>query len=80
MREKNGVATPIEIDLTKKSIFDSEVYYLQQNDIVYVEPNLAKKRRAELNSEWPKHVSLGTSVAVLIFQVIRNYEVYRHDR
>ena len=77
MREKNGVATPIEIDLTKKSIFDSEVYYLQQNDIVYVEPNLAKKRRADLNSEWPKYVSLGFSVAGAVYQLTQGYRLYQ---
>lgn len=46
LREKNGLITPIEIDLTKKTIFDSEAYYLQQNDIVYVEPTDSKKKRA----------------------------------
>lgn len=71
MREKNGVATPIEVDLTKKTIFDSEVYYLQQNDIVYVEPNLAKKRLAQMNSEWPKYVSLGFSVASAVHNLSR---------
>lgn len=76
MREKNGVATPIEVDLTKKTIFDSEVYYLQQNDIVYVEPNLAKKRRVEMNTEWPKYVSLGFSIAGLISHLARTYQVY----
>ena len=73
MREKNGVVTPIEIDLTKKTIFESEVYYLQQNDIVYVEPNLAKKRRAELNQDWPRYVSLGFSVGALLRNVSRRY-------
>lgn len=73
MREKNGVVTPIEIDLTKKTIFESEVYYLQQNDIVYVEPNLAKKRRAELNQDWPRYVSLGFSVGALLRNLSRRY-------
>ena len=77
MREKNGVATPIEIDLTKKSIFDSEVYYLQQNDIVYVEPNLAKKRQAELKIEWPEYVSLGFSVAGAVYQLTLRYKIYQ---
>ncbi len=71
MREKNGVATTIEVDLTKKTIFDSEVYYLQQNDIVYVEPNLTKKRLAEMNSEWPKYVTLGFSVASAVHNLSR---------
>ena len=71
MREKNGVVIPIEIDLTKKTIFDSEVYYLRQNDIVYVEPTLAKKRRSEMNPEWPKYASLGVSVAVWVSTMLR---------
>lgn len=75
MREKNGVVTPIEIDLTKKTIFESEVYYLQQNDIVYVEPNMAKKRRTELDQNWPKYVSLGFSVAFLIRLLSRRYYI-----
>ena len=76
MREKNGVATPIEVDLTKKTIFDSEVYYLQQNDIVYVEPNLAKKRRADQNQDWPKYVSLGFSVVGIVNVLARVVQVY----
>ncbi len=71
MREKNGEVIPIEIDLTKKTIFDSEVYYLRQNDIVYVEPTLAKKRRSEMNPEWPKYASLGVSVAVWVSTMLR---------
>lgn len=78
MREKNGVATPIEIDLTKKSIFDSEVYYLQQNDIVYVEPNIAKRRQAELNTEWPKHVTLGFSVGGALYNILQILRVYQY--
>ena len=80
MREKNGVTTPIEVDLTKKKIFDSDVYYLQQNDIVYVEPNLAKKRRADLNQDWPKYVSLGFSVAGAIYNLSQILRVYHYNR
>ena len=77
MREKHGELTPIQVDLTKKTIFNSEVYYLQQNDIVYVEPTLAKKRRAELNQNWPKYVSLGFSVSSLVLHLARIIRVYR---
>lgn len=80
MREKHGELTPIQVDLTKKTIFDSEVYYLQQNDIVYVEPTLAKKRRAELNQNWPKYVSLGFSVSSLISHLARTIQVYSVHR
>ena len=66
MREKNGIATPINIDLTKKTLFDSEVYYLQSNDVVYVEPSEVKKRRMHRDENWPKYVTSTISIAFAI--------------
>lgn len=34
-------------DLRKKEIFDSPCFYLQQNDIVYVEPKYRKKDKED---------------------------------
>jgi polysaccharide export outer membrane protein len=39
VREENGKKTEYRIDLTTKDIYKSPVYYLKQNDLVYVEPN-----------------------------------------
>ncbi len=39
IRDFNGTKTYTEIDLTSKEVFNSPVYYLTQNDIVYVKPN-----------------------------------------
>ena len=48
-------------------------YYLQQNDVVYVEPNATKARQSTVNgnnvrstSFWISLASLLTSIAVLI--------------
>ena len=71
VRSKKGIATPITIDLTKKTIFDSEVYYLQSNDIIYVEPNKQKKRRAQIDENWPKYASFGVSLASAIYTIGR---------
>lgn len=71
MREKNGVATPINIDLTKKTLFDSEVYYLQSNDVVYVEPTDVKKRRMHRDENWPKYVTTTVSIAVTLGNIYR---------
>jgi len=38
IREENGVRKKILNDIGSQDIFDSPAYYLQQNDIVYVEP------------------------------------------
>lgn len=40
VREENGTLWTYEVDFTKLSdLLNSPVYYLQQNDIVYIEPN-----------------------------------------
>ncbi len=39
IRDFNGTKTITYVDLTTKEVFNSPVYYLTQNDIVYVEPN-----------------------------------------
>lgn len=71
VRSKKGIATPITIDLTKKTIFDSEVYYLQSNDIVYIEPNKLKKRKAALDENWPKYLSFGVALGAAVVNIGR---------
>ncbi len=39
VRDFNGAKIFTRIDLTNKEVFNSPVYYLTQNDYVYVEPN-----------------------------------------
>ncbi|WP_341214651.1 polysaccharide biosynthesis/export family protein [uncultured Wocania sp.] len=39
VRDFNGTKTISRIDLTTKEVFNSPVYFLTQNDYVYVEPN-----------------------------------------
>ena len=69
VREKNGKAVPFTVDLTKKTLFDSECYYLQHNDIVYVEPNKKKKRGADYNEHLPQnlvsYVRLATAIGLI---------------
>ena len=73
IRENNGKRTILFHDLRSADIFDSPCYYLQQNDIVYVEPNKAKAGQSGINQNntvgvWVSVVSLLTTVAVLIFK------------
>mgnify|MGYP000017644543 CR=1 FL=1 len=42
IREQNGQRIYTRVNLQSGEIFSSPVYYLQQNDILYVEPNRAK--------------------------------------
>ncbi|MDX1653554.1 MAG: polysaccharide export protein, partial [Brumimicrobium sp.] len=43
LRDRNGVKTEYRIDLTSKNVLNSPVYYLEQNDVIYVEPNAAAR-------------------------------------
>jgi polysaccharide export outer membrane protein len=58
-----------------KSLMQSPAYYLQQNDVVYVDPNNYKKRQSTANASeitkasfWLSAISVLTTVAVLIFK------------
>lgn len=61
--------------LDHKALMASPAYYLQQNDIVYVEPNSYQKRQSTANASeitkasfWLSALSVLTTVAVLIFK------------
>lgn len=79
MRERNGMVTPIEINLTKKTMFDSEVYYLQQNDIVYVQPTLKRRRQADPRQTYKETVgpyaSISVSLAHFVWRAYRRYVI-----
>lgn len=79
IREENGKRITRKVDIRSKDIFESPVYYLQQNDIIYVEPNkiLAGQSTANENSLrsislWMSSLSFLTSIVTLI-GVVRNW-------
>jgi polysaccharide export outer membrane protein len=43
IRDSVGIKKEYRIDLTSKEVFSSPAYYLQQNDVVYVQPNAAAR-------------------------------------
>lgn len=66
VREQNGKKEEFRIDLTKRDALNSPVYYLAQNDVVYVEPNGAKIQ----SSKYTQNTSIFVSVASVIITVI----------
>lgn len=73
IRELDGERLVQYHDIRSSEIFTSPFYYLQQNDIVYVEPNRTKIGQSKINqntsvSTWVSIMSLLTSVAILIFK------------
>ncbi|HAR73269.1 MAG TPA: sugar transporter [Flavobacteriaceae bacterium] len=66
IRESNGVKERFNVDLTSESSLNSPVYYLAQNDVVYVEPNSAQVSA----SKFTPNYSLWISMAGVIISVI----------
>lgn len=62
------------LDLTDANIINSPYYYLQQNDIIYVEPSKVKKQDARVGSMtnlWFSATSIIVSVASLLVNILR---------
>lgn len=76
IRENDGKRTVLFHDLRSADIFLSPCYYLQQNDIVYVEPNKAKAGQSSINQNnsvavWLSAVSILASIAALIVNIAK---------
>ena len=62
------------MDLTDANIVNSPYYYLQQNDIVYVEPNKVKAQNASVGSMttlWFSATSILISLTSLIYNILK---------
>lgn len=66
IREVDGKKKFAKIDLTTVNAVNSPVYYLQQNDVIYVEPNNAKIRSSTYNQNNSVLISaIGTLTTVI---------------
>jgi len=63
IRENNGEKITRHIDLTSDDFFNSPYYYLQPNDVIYVEPN---KQKAETAVRDPNLLPIVLSIISLI--------------
>lgn len=66
IREQNGIKTEYRVDLTKRNALNSPVYYLAQNDVIYVEPNGARIQ----SSKYTQNTSIFVSIASLIITIV----------
>ena len=62
IRDFNGTKVYTRIDLTRKESLNSPVYYLTQNDVVYIEPN----KSAITSSALDNRASIWVSVASVL--------------
>ena len=65
IRENNDVKTIKRLNLNSDELFTSPYYYLQSNDIVYVEPNSAKVANSSGGMQWVPIVLSGLSLVLI---------------
>lgn len=65
VREVGGKKIYKYLDLREADVLNSDFYYLQQHDIVYVEPNRAQRQSSNFN----RNLSVYVSVASLLLSI-----------
>ena len=69
-RENNGKVEFARLDLRSDEIFTSPYFYLQQNDVVYVEPNQARTTSNQSIGLWLSMVGTVSSAATVVVSVL----------
>lgn len=72
--DEDGNKQVFLMNLNDKHIIFSPYFYLQQNDVVYVEPNETKAKNSEIGSAtglWISGISILISIAGLLVNVLR---------
>lgn len=73
--DATGKKSVHRIDLTDANFINSPYYYVQQNDVIYVEPNATKAKNSALGQSttiWFSFISISTSVASLLVNILRD--------
>lgn len=76
LRTEDGKQTPYRVNLLEtESLYSSPVYYIQQNDVIYVEPNEKKSNTSTANGNmfltpgfWMSTASFVTSFILLLLR------------
>ncbi|MCR5395530.1 MAG: polysaccharide biosynthesis/export family protein [Bacteroidales bacterium] len=74
IRQQDGKEVVGTVDLTSPEVIKSPYYFLQQNDVVYVEPNKAKASNREMSTLYSfgiSFVTLAVSIATLVVNIKR---------
>ena len=76
IREKaDGEKEIHRLNLNDANLFNSPYYYLQQNDVIYVEPNRVKTKDsaiAKSTTLWLSFIGIVTSVASLLVNILKD--------
>ena len=67
MRNEGGKQTSYQVNLlSAQDVYSSPAYYLQQNDVIYVEPNSVRARQSTVNGNNVRSTSFWISLASLL--------------
>ncbi|HAQ39131.1 MAG TPA: sugar transporter, partial [Saprospirales bacterium] len=70
IREVDGEKRIYRVDLRAGNILNSPVYYLKQNDVVYVEPNKAKVNSSSYSATFGIIISAASLVITIISLIL----------
>ena len=71
--EADGTRTVHRLDMTDVNVINSPFYYLQQRDIVYVEPTDIQKQEkhfGNMTNVMISGVTVATNIGSLLFQIL----------
>lgn len=71
-RDSSGARVVGTLDLTKKSIFSSPFFYLQRNDVVYVETDTKLRQTTDALSKVSLIISSISAALTVVYLLIRN--------
>lgn len=71
IREIGDRTTHEILDITQSDVLNNPYYYLQQNDVVYVEPNSAQRQASSYNRNASVYISIASVLISLIIVFIR---------
>lgn len=73
--DAQGQKHQYRLNLNDANLINSPYYYLQQNDIIYVQPNEVKAKNSAIGSSttiWFSFIGIVTSVASLLVNILRD--------
>jgi polysaccharide export outer membrane protein len=69
IRETDGKREFARVDLTRRDLFNSPYYYLQPNDVVYVEPGKGKKTTTDRAIQLAPTIISGVSLLTVLLSI-----------
>ena len=73
--DATGEKHHVRLNLNDANLINSPYYYLQQNDVIYVEPNKVKAKNSGIGSSttiWFSFIGIATSIASLLVSILKN--------